>query len=402
MGDLTPGRTPIARSLTRDANRQRQTVTNEPSEWTRGQFNTQSQGILDTIERYNTQSPYQAYTGPLVAGMTDNERRAADLVNENVGANDGILGEAENLIRRGADTNVRYRTFDEFDPNVYYNPFEQEVVDAAGAYYDEQLGRQIADNQSRATMSGAYGGSRHGVADSELRRTSQMDRAKMMADLRYRGYEDARGQFNTDSAGLYAADTANRDNLYRGADQFEQLAANRTADWTTQAQALADMGATEREIEQARLDADKAQFDAAAADRLQRFLIELETRRGILGSTPGGSVQTTQGMTAGEYINGAGTVMSSVGSIMGGIGGMMGSDRRLKRDVVLMGQRGPYNWYAFNYIWEPEDAAPHQGVMAQEVVTVQPAAVFNMGGGYLGVNYDMIEADIARSERQAA
>lgn len=63
--------------------------------------------------------------------------------------------------------------------------------------------------------------------------------------------------------------------------------------------------------------------------------------------------------------------------LMSGIAGgaMMFSDRRLKRNVRVVGERSDgLNVYTFNYIWEG-DVPPHTGLMADEVEKLYPDAV---------------------------
>lgn len=71
------------------------------------------------------------------------------------------------------------------------------------------------------------------------------------------------------------------------------------------------------------------------------------------------------------------------------IGGMFGapSDRRLKRDIVKIGNdsRG-FSWYVWRYVWDRVGVC-RVGVMAQEVARVMPRAVVKMPNGYLAVNY---------------
>lgn len=68
--------------------------------------------------------------------------------------------------------------------------------------------------------------------------------------------------------------------------------------------------------------------------------------------------------------------------ILGAIFGM--SDRRLKQDIVLVGERGGFNWYEFAYTNAPD--MRWRGVMADEVQAVRPDAVRDVGG-YLQVDY---------------
>jgi hypothetical protein len=67
------------------------------------------------------------------------------------------------------------------------------------------------------------------------------------------------------------------------------------------------------------------------------------------------------------------------------LGGLIGSffcDRRLKTEVEFVGMNGPYKWYRFRYLWGDKGEGP----MADEVRTINPAAVREGPGGFLMVN----------------
>lgn len=334
------------RSRTNQSATQNQTSSTALTDWSRNQWESQVDGILGATDAY-TSRPYQSYDRPMVAGLSDTQRQARDMITAGSGSN-GILGDAADAARAGGSmtwtpesvsstdvagpTAVDYRTFDPTRVEARMNPYEDQVVDAAGAFYDEQLGRRMSENQARATASGAFGGSRHGVADAELQRTSNIDRSQMMSDLRYRGWNDAVAGDERESGNLYTAGVRNsdvdygsrRDNAVRADDtsrfnatrndsatQFNSnqrlqeagilgnLAGQQNAQWAQQAQMLSQFGATEREIAQAQLLADRAEFDRAAADELQRFMIDLQTRQGILGATPLMTTNTGSGSSSG-------------------------------------------------------------------------------------------------------
>lgn len=334
------------KSKTKQSSTQNQTSTTALTDWSRDQWQSQVDGIMGATNAF-TSRPYQTYDRPMVAGLSDTQRQARDMITAGSGA-DSMLGDAAAAARAGgsmtwtpesvSSTNVDgpaavdYRTFDPSRVEARMNPYESQVVDAAGAYYDEQLGKRMSENQARATQSGAFGGSRHGIADAELQRTSNMDRSQMMADLRYRGWNDAVAGDERESGNLYNAGVRNsdvaygarRDNAVRADDtsrfnasrndaasQFNSnqrlqeasilgsLAGQQNAQWAQQAQMLSQFGATEREIEQARLLADRAEFDRAAADELQRFMLDLQVRQSILGSTPLMTTNTGSGSSTG-------------------------------------------------------------------------------------------------------
>jgi hypothetical protein len=276
---------------------------------------------------------------------------------------------------------VSYRTFDADRVRQRYNPYESDVVDATGAYIDEERNRQLSANQARATQSGAFGGSRHGVADGELMRTASMDKAGMLADLKYRGYNDAMAGDERETQGIFGADTfnatgdynarrdnavrfddmalrnsdvsysANRDNAvrrddtsrfnvgrndsaaqyradqhFRGAGMLSDLAGQQQDSWMREAQFMNQLGMDDRAIEDAKLLAERAKYDDQAAEQWKRFQIELQTRIGLLGATP--LLTNTQG-TGSNTTSESGMSWADVGSIINGIG-----------SIATMGQGG--------------------------------------------------------------
>jgi len=315
-----------SKSKSKNKQAQQSTSTTTLDPWSKGQFENQTAGILDLAKNYAAQ-PFKAYNGQMVAGMSSNEQKAGQMAQDGSGAG-GVLNDAVQSAKDGAamqwtpegvlgPDKVNYRTFDADRVRQRYNPYEKDVVDATGAYYDEQLGKRMSENQAAATQSGAYGGSRHGVADAELQRTSNMDRTQVMSDLRYKGWNDAVAGDTGESDRLLSTDQYNSANKYQAAlteaqrkDAAAQfginqkftasgvlsgLASQKDASHAQQIDQLAKSGATSREIEQATLLAQRAEFDREAKDQLDKLLLELQTRQGILGSTPMGQTTTSSG-----------------------------------------------------------------------------------------------------------
>ena len=352
----------------KEKNDTKSTSSTELNDWSKSLFEGGMSNVMGTIDNFNSEKPYQPYTGSMVADLSGNEQRARDYASTNLGSTAGMFGDAKGAINTGmsmdwnpeqvASTDVggprevSYRTFDADRVRERYNPFEGVVVDATGAYIVEQRNKELMGNQARATQSGAFGGSRHGVADAELMRTASMDKAGMLADLKYRGYNDAVAGDERETQGIFGADTFNatgdynarRDNAvrrddtsrfnvtrndaaaqygaekqFRGAGMLSDLAGQQQDSWMREAQFMNQLGMDDRAIEDAKLLAQRAQYDDKAADDWRRFQLELQTRIGLLGATPlltnskgtGTSTQTTSGMSfadLGAILQGAGSV----------------------------------------------------------------------------------------------
>ena len=73
------------------------------------------------------------------------------------------------------------------------------------------------------------------------------------------------------------------------------------------------------------------------------------------------------------------------------------SDRRLKRDIERIGQTADgLALYRFRYLWSDEVFV---GVMAQDVLLVQPQAVIVCENGYMQVDYAMLGIQMLRWEQ---
>jgi len=73
----------------------------------------------------------------------------------------------------------------------YENPYTQDVVDATVSDMDRYRQIENVDNSARATAGGAWGGSRHGVLDSETQLNSERNLAGILGGLRSQGYSQA-------------------------------------------------------------------------------------------------------------------------------------------------------------------------------------------------------------------
>lgn len=69
------------------------------------------------------------------------------------------------------------------------------------------------------------------------------------------------------------------------------------------------------------------------------------------------------------------------------------SDRRVKRDIVLLGRESDgLGVYRYNYVWDEPEELPRVGVMADEVEILRPWALGPDVSGIATVRYDLLEA----------
>lgn len=83
-----------------------------------------------------------------------------------------------------------------------------------------------------------------------------------------------------------------------------------------------------------------------------------------------------------------GTTISAAGQA-GSFGTLFSSDKRLKTNIEFKEVRNGYNIYTWDWI-DGFDGGYNEGVIAQEVMEINPDAVVVMDNGYYGVNYSML------------
>lgn len=236
------------------------TATSALTDWSRNQWENQTKGLLDATTAY-TQSGK-----PNVAGMNPTMMKARELAAGSTGNWQGILGEAEDAARAGV-------AYDPSDVSKYYSPYESAVVDSMSALYDEDLARNLNQQNDAVAMRGAFGNVSRDLGEAELRRGAMLDKNAAIANLKYQGHRDA-------------IDTGFRDatNKYTGSGILGSLAGQRQQLSQSDVTMLEQLGATERDIENAMMKGE-----------LDKLLLELQTRQGILSSTPLMTTQTGSG-----------------------------------------------------------------------------------------------------------
>ena len=77
------------------------------------------------------------------------------------------------------------------DNDLYMNPYTQQVVDTTQADIERQRQMAINNMGAQAQAAGAFGGSRHGVAEAQTNAEYGRVAANALAPLRMQGYQNA-------------------------------------------------------------------------------------------------------------------------------------------------------------------------------------------------------------------
>jgi hypothetical protein len=176
-----------------------------------------------------SETPYQAYTGPLTAGASGLQQQAFQ----------GVAGLAlpQNM---GAFTPESFTS--QGTAQQYMNPYIQASLDPQLNEARRQAEISRVADAGRLTRAGAFGGSRQAIMESELNRNLMGKMADITGIGYNTAYDKAAQQFNTEQGlGLQSQNLAN---------QYGLSALGRQA----------DLGAVQRGIESEGVAADYGQF----------------------------------------------------------------------------------------------------------------------------------------------
>ena len=230
-------------------------------------------------------TPWQGYEGERIAGFNPMEQNAfggigslgipqpyqqgvdagAYGLDQSMGMGqqgyDDMMQFQPGMTRLGQEAgNVRQWT----DPGVaqsYMNPYMQNVTDITQRNLERQGAQQLQQLGGQAGTAGAFGGSRHGLAESQVRR----DTRQQSADARTQGlaeaYSQGIGAFGDDRKALY--DSRGQQADFYGAQAGMAGDANKLyqsgiGSLMTHAGQMADMGQMGQNMDLARLQAQMA------------------------------------------------------------------------------------------------------------------------------------------------
>ena len=92
--------------------------------------------------------------------------------------------------------NYQPMAFNQENLNQYMNPYTNQVIDTSLNNLETARQKAIGQGQTNAMNAGAYGGSRHGVADSLTNQAFAKQADQMATNLNMQTYNQAMNQFN--------------------------------------------------------------------------------------------------------------------------------------------------------------------------------------------------------------
>ena len=342
----------------------------DPKTW--AAFNQSYQPALDALAQTNA----APYTGALGAGQDPLSLQAAGMATANAGTGQGALGQAIAGAQNAGNytpQNVQAGTMPGSDLSGYMNPYQDQVINSGLDKLDMFRQRALVGN-SQAAGPGAWGGSRHGVADS-LTNEGFIDQAgSWLSNMLQGGYDRATGLAQGDIASNLQAQGMNQNAGLAGAN-LGLGAANSLAAFGGQQNA---MGAADASL----INQFGLQGQATAQNANQMAYDEWLRQ------------QQVPFLQAGAYGSLAGVVPQTVdnkssGSQVGAQASYTYSDYRLKQDFEHVGidQQG-IDWFDYTL---KSSGQRERGVIAQQVQTILPNAVRADADGYLMVDYGALQ-----------
>jgi len=132
----------------------------------------------DAARAFTTRQQNLAGLAPQVAGQDALQQQAQTLATQGVGSYQPFLQAAQ-----GATGPQAYQQF--------MSPYQSQVMEASLAEFDRNAQMQQQGLRDQAVASGAFGGGREGVVQSEYMRGSDMNRAQLQAGLLQQGFGQA-------------------------------------------------------------------------------------------------------------------------------------------------------------------------------------------------------------------
>jgi hypothetical protein len=215
----------------------------------------------DAARAFTTRQQNLAGLAPTVEGLSQLEQDARTRAQAGLGSFQPFVQQAQ------ASTGPQ--AFQQF-----MSPYQQQVIDTSLQEFDRQAAMQEQRIRDQAVASGAFGGGREGVLQSEFRTGSDRNRAALQAGLLQQGF----GQ----------AQAAAQQNFANQMGLAGALPGLQRADVST----LGQLGALDRGLAQAQRDATREGVRQAAfqpQEQVDRFA---NIVTGIMGGYPGQIQQT--------------------------------------------------------------------------------------------------------------
>lgn len=332
---------------------------------------------ITSLAEQAASAPLQQYSGPLLAGFTDQQNQGFQGINNAQNTLQPYLNSASGLVNQGTQNIYsQLPQFNQQNVQQYENPYNQDVIQATLAQINQQNQQQQQQLTGNAIAQGAWGGDRAAVAQGVLGGQQAMATNSTLAGLNSQNYQQALGEFNNQQATQLSA-LQNQAGLdLQGAGLQGYLGNAALTGQLGVANAQLQAGNQQQAQAQNALNIPYQQFLQQQAYPFQTTQFLANTLLGTAGTQGGTSTNTQPSQT--------GNTGAQIAGLGLGVAGLF-SDRRVKDDIKRVGKTDDgLPIYTFKY---KGDDTTHMGLMAQDVEKKRPDAVGEVDG-IKTVNYD--------------
>ena len=251
--------------------------------------------------------PLQQYQGPMVAGFTPNQNQAFNQIQNAQNIALPYEQQAAQSIAN-SQTNIwgNAPQYSANSVNQYYNPYQQDVVNSTMANINETNAEQQQGVVGNAITSGAWGGDRSAVAQSELARQQGLANNQTLAQLQQQGFTGAQSEFNSQQGANISAQEAQNWLASNAGYGYGQLGTSSLQNQLAGSSALLQAGGLQQQLGQEVLNVPYEQFQAQQAYPLQTAQYFANIAEGIGGSSPLTTSTTSPGPSTASQIGGLG------------------------------------------------------------------------------------------------
>ncbi len=221
-------------------------------------FESTMMNIMDAATQ-EANKPYAPYKGQRVAGFTPDELKAMETIRNSYLQEQPYFDKARTAMDAGMnELNNTGGTWDSPTATRYMNPYLDNVAKNTTDELVRNQQAQLSSLRANNARTGAFGGSRNALAETELLDKGNRTLSSSLADLYSQGYDNAYDKFDKDrAAGI------NRAGAYGAmASGLTGLAGAQTTYTSGQASNLSNIGNQQRNLNQTSLDTAYNDFTA--------------------------------------------------------------------------------------------------------------------------------------------
>lgn len=247
-----------------------------------------------------SQIPYQAYSGPRIAGFRPAEQQGFDIAQQAVAQRVGAPELAAATAAAQRATGYSPAQFQQ-DVSGFMSPYQSQVIDATMARLSQARAERDAATRAQMAGSRAFGNERRGVYEAQLAGEQDLNNAQILSNLLQQGYTQAAGM----AQALPGTQMA-------GAAQLAGLGTQALGQEQQYANMLAGVGGQQRGMAQQNLDVAYQDFLAQRGYPVEQLRV---LQSGLTGLPPVTSTTQTS-RTPGDGVLGT---ASTITGVLGGL-----------------------------------------------------------------------------------